>query len=106
MSGWYLAALLLSLAGLGVLDWRYRIALFPQPRRTLATVGVAVAFFLAWDAVGVGLGIFFRGSASVMTGWQVGPEIPVEEVFFLILLCYQTLLLWLALSRRRERGPR
>ena len=98
--GAYLIGLLVSLAGLGLLDWRYRVALFAEAGRTLATVGIGVAVFLVWDLAGVGLGIFFRGDAPYLTGIQVAPEVPLEEVFFLTLLVYQTLLLWLALSRR------
>lgn len=101
MTGAYLLGLLVSIAGLGVLDWRYRVALFSQPRRTLATVAVGVAFFVVWDLVGVELGIFFRGQNDLLVGLQVAPEIPVEELAFLTLLVYQTLLLWLAFSRRR-----
>jgi lycopene cyclase domain-containing protein len=100
----YLAALVVSIAGLGFLDWRYRVAVFAQPRRALATVGIGVAVFLAWDVAGVGLGIFFRGDAGYMTGVQLAPEVPLEELFFLILLNYQTLLLWRALDRRRARA--
>lgn len=103
MSVAYLAALLVSIAGLGTLDRRYRVAVFDQPRRTLATVGLAVVVFLAWDLAGVGLGIFFRGDAPYLTGLQIAPEVPIEEVFFLTLLCYQTLLLWIAFARRRQR---
>lgn len=99
----YVGALLVSITGLAILDWRYRVALFRDARRTLATVGVGVVVFLLWDLAGVLLGIFFRGDAPYMTGILVGPEIPIEEVFFLILLCYQTLLLWLAFSRRLAR---
>ena len=100
MSGAYLAGLVVSLAGLGLLDWRYRVALFAEARRTLATVGIGVAVFLAWDLVGVGLGIFFRGDSRFLTGVQIAPEVPLEELFFLTLLVYQTLLIWLALSRK------
>lgn len=101
MSSVYLVALLVSIAGLGLLDRRYRVAVFAQPRRALATVGIGVAVFLAWDIAGVGLGIFFRGGGGYMTGVQLAPEIPLEELFFLILLNYQTLLLWRAMTRRR-----
>lgn len=104
--GAYLIGLLVSLAGLGFLDWRYRVALFADARRTLTTVGIGVAAFLVWDLVGVGLGIFFRGDAPYLTGIQVAPEVPLEEVFFLALLVYQTLLLWLALSRRAPAARR
>jgi len=96
----YLAALLVSLAGLATLDRRFRLALFDQPRRTVATVGVAVVLFLLWDALGVSLGIFFIGDAPYMTGVLIAPEVPLEELFFLVLLAYQTLLLWRALDRR------
>ncbi|WP_084079476.1 lycopene cyclase domain-containing protein [Demequina sp. NBRC 110057] len=103
MTQWlYLAALLISIAGLATLDWRYRVALFAEPRRTLATVGIAVAFFLLWDLVGTGLGIFFIGDGPYQSGIVIAPEVPLEEVFFLILLTYQTLLLWRAFARRRE----
>jgi lycopene cyclase domain-containing protein len=101
MSSLYLLGLLVALAGLGTLDWRYRVALFDQPRRALATLGIGVAFFLVWDLIGVGLGIFFIGDAPYLTGLHVAPEVPVEELLFLTLLCYQTLLLWIAFSRRR-----
>lgn len=101
MAGLYLAALLFSLAGLGLLDWRYRLALFADARRTLLTVGLAVVLFLLWDLVGVGLGIFFIGDAPYLTGVVIAPEVPVEEVAFLTLLTYQTLLLWRAFSRRK-----
>jgi lycopene cyclase domain-containing protein len=100
----YLAALTVSLMGLGFLDWRYKVALFAQARRTLLTVGIGVAVFLVWDLVGVSLGIFFIGDAPYLTGILVAPEVPLEEVFFLTLLVYQTLLLWLAFSRREARA--
>ena len=100
MSFAYLAALLVSIAGLATLDFRYRVAAFAQPLRTAVTVSAAVLFFLLWDLVGVGLGIFFIGDAPYLSGLVIAPEVPVEEVFFLILLTYQTLLLFLAFSRR------
>jgi lycopene cyclase domain-containing protein len=52
---------------------------------------VGVLFFLVWDIAGVGLGVFFRGETSFMTGIQIAPEVPLEEVFFLTLLCYLTM---------------
>jgi lycopene cyclase domain-containing protein len=104
VSAAYLAGLAVSLLGLGFLDWRYRVALFADARRTLATVSIGVAVFVVWDLVGVGLGIFFRGDSRYLTGIQVAPEVPVEELFFLTLLVYQTLLLWLAFSRRAASG--
>lgn len=102
----YLIALAVSLAGLATLDWRYRLAMWADARRTLATLAAAVVVFLVWDGIGVALGIFFRGDAPYMTGLLVAPEIPVEEVLFLTLLCYQTLLLWIGFSRQLIRHRR
>lgn len=99
----YLAALLVSLGGLTLLDWRHRIAVFTEPRRALLTIAAGIVVFLLWDAAGIGLGIFFRGDGPYMTGVLLAPELPLEELFFLALLVYQTLLLWRWLERRRER---
>lgn len=99
----YLAGLTVSLLGLGVIDRRWRLAVFDQPRRALLVVGLAVAFFLAWDLAGVGLGIFFIGDSEYLSGLAVAPEVPLEELFFLALLAYQTLILWRALERAHAR---
>ncbi|MHA7135412.1 lycopene cyclase domain-containing protein [Oerskovia turbata] len=99
----YLGALALSLGGLAVLDRRFRLAFWADPVRTALTLGVGVAFFLAWDVAGLALGIFARGDSPHMTGLQLAPELPVEEAVFLTLLCYNTLLVWRALDRRARR---
>ncbi len=98
----YLGALLVSLAGLTAIDARYRVAVFDRPRQALLTIAIAVVAFLAWDAAGVGLGIFFIGDAPYLSGVLLAPEVPLEELFFLILLSYQTLLLWRWLDRRHR----
>ncbi len=93
MSIVYLAALLGAIVGTGLLDWRHRLALFGGgPWRTVIIVFVSVGFFLLWDVVGIREGIFFRGSGPWMTGLLLGPELPLEELFFLILLSYSTLI--------------
>jgi len=84
----YLAALLVSLAGMVVLDQRFRLFFWRAWSRALVVLVVGVAFFLVWDLSGISLGIFFRGETSFMTGVQLAPELPVEELFFLTLLCY------------------
>ena len=96
----YLGLLLFSLAGLGLLDWHRRLAVFADAGRALLSIGIAVVFFLAWDAAGIGLGIFSRGDVSYMTGVELWPEMPVEEPVFLVLLTYVTLVLWRLLSTR------
>lgn len=90
----YLGALLLSLGGLALLDRRFRLAFWDDPRRAGWSVGIGVAAFLLWDVAGLLLGIFARGDSPHMTGILLAPELPIEEVFFLTLLCYVALLAW------------
>lgn len=103
MSFVYLLALLVSVLGTGALDRRHRVAVFGgAPWRSLIIVGVAVGFFLAWDVVGIAQGVFFRGSGPWMTGVLLGPELPLEELFFLVLLSYSTLVSYLLATRFRQ----
>ena len=88
MSLLYLLALVISLTGMVVLDRRFGLFFWNSPRRAAIVLVVGVAFFLVWDLAGIGLGIFFRGETSFMTGLQLAPELPLEELFFLTLLCY------------------
>jgi len=99
LSALYLICLLLSLAGCLVTDIRFKLAIAVQTRRTLLSVGLGVIFFVIWDLVGVQAGIFFRGDSPYLLGFEVAPQIPVEELFFLTLLCYSTLLSFLGLGR-------
>lgn len=103
----YLAALLVSIAGMVVLDRRFRLFFWRDARRASIVLPLGVAVFLIWDMFGIALGIFFRGQTSFMTGALLGPELPIEEVFFLILLCYNTMNAYgaavLLLERRRRR---
>lgn len=100
----YLAALLVSLTGMVVLDRRFRLFFWRDARRAGIVLAVGVLFFLVWDFAGVGGGIFFRGETSFMTGLQIAPEIPLEEVFFLTLLCYLTMNLYGFWARRFSKG--
>ena len=100
----YLLALLISLTGMVVLDRRFTLFFWRDARRAGIVLAVGVLFFLVWDFFGVGLGIFFRGETDFMTGLLIAPEIPLEEVFFLALLCYLTMNLYGALTRTRTRN--
>jgi len=91
MSFVYLTALAVSLTGMVLLDRRFSLSFWADARRSAIALFLGVAFLLAWDFGGVANGIFFRGESPWMTGVLVGPEIPLEEVFFLALLSYLTL---------------
>lgn len=98
----YLGALALSLAGLAIIDRRWQLAFWSAPRRTALCLGIGVLGFLAWDVVGLLLGIFTRGESPHMTGLLLAPDLPVEEAVFLTLLCYVALLAWRGLERVRR----
>jgi len=109
----YLLALAIALTGMVVLDRRFVLFFWRDVRRAAITLVSGVVFFLAWDLFGIGLGIFFRGETEFMTGLQLAPELPLEELFFLTLLCYLTMNLYgavplvrRAISGRRRDGAR
>lgn len=99
-SFYYLLVLLVSILGLIGIDKRHNLALFRYPLPTIISISIAVVVFLIWDIVGIALGIFFRGSTVFLSGLLLGPELPVEELFFLILLSYNTLLVYQFFAKR------
>lgn len=99
----YLSLLLISIMGLVGIDRNKKLALFRSPKATILSVSIAVAVFLIWDVVGISLGIFFRGNSPNLTGILLAPELPIEEVFFLILLSYNTLLVYQFFALRRRK---
>ena len=92
MSFIYLGAILFSLAGMLLLDWRHRLAFFDNWKRAAITIAVGLGIFLIWDVLGISLGIFFEGNSSITTGIMRAPELPLEDLFFLTFLCYFTLI--------------
>lgn len=107
----YLAALLVALTGMVVLDLRFRLFFRAAPARAAIVMATGIAFFLVWDLAGIGAGVFFRGQhPGVLTGILLAPELPIEEVFFLALLCYTTMNAfgWVSsrLGRRVETEPK
>lgn len=102
MSSLYLAAIVVSLLGMGVLDRRWRVFLFDRPWLAAAVVGAGAAFFLVWDLVAIDLDIYRRGESRAMTGVEVASELPLEEIFFVVFLGYCTMVVH-GLARRVAR---
>lgn len=102
----YLAALLVSLGCMMLLDWRFRLFFWRDPISALVVTVVGVAFFLLWDVAGIAGGIFFRGEATIATGVLLAPELPIEEPVFLLFLVVCTMVIYTGtariLSRRRN----
>lgn len=100
MHATYLATLLISLAGLTTLDYKYKLAFFGLRRRASICIGVALIAFFAWDALGIALGIFLHGNSRFSLTFVLFPQFPLEEIFFLLLLCYVSLLSYVGIKRR------
>lgn len=101
----YAAALLASAAGIALLDRRFHLAFGRAPRRTATLLGVGIVFFLAWDAVGIWLGVFRNLDSRWATGIMLAPQLPVEELMFVAFLTYLTLVLlgaWRRIPARRD----
>jgi lycopene cyclase domain-containing protein len=89
----YLAVLMFSISGLAVLDFQHKLVFFADLRRSLLTIAAGLGIFIVWDILGIGLGIFYYGGSRFSTGVMLLPEFPLEELFFLVLLCYVALIL-------------
>ena len=99
----YLASLLIGIGGLLIIDRRLRLAFWYDQRRTVRTLVPAYIIFLLWDIAGIILGIFAHGSSMFSLPFVIAPQFPIEELFFLFLLSYLTLLLYAGSKRGRQR---
>lgn len=100
MQYYYLLTLILSLGGLLYADHKYSAVLFPRARKGLKMIAAGIVFFLAWDIAGIVMDVFSTNPDRVSGLYIVTKDLPVEEFFFLGLLCYLTLLCWRAVCSR------
>lgn len=105
----YLLILLALLGCMCALDARYRLFFFARPLAAAIVLAAGLAYFLIWDLWAIAEGIFLHLPSPLMTGIMVAEQLPLEEVFFLAFLCYQTMILFtgihrLLTGRRRETG--
>jgi lycopene cyclase domain-containing protein len=98
----YLVSLLVSLAGLVALDRKHKLAFAKNPKAATIAIAIPYLIFVIWDAAGIALGIFFKGQSQFLTGIMIAPEFPIEELFFLALLSYTTLIAstWFARAKK------
>ncbi len=100
----YLLILLALIACMAALDARYRLFVFARPAPALLALVGGTAMFLLWDVIAIDLGIFLHRESGLMTGVMLGPQLPLEEAFFLLFLCYNAMVLFTgatALGARR-----
>ena len=98
----YLSALMVSLTGLGIIDSKYKLAFAKNPKAAIVAMAIPYLLFVIWDTAGIALGIFFKGQSKFLTGIMLAKDFPIEEVFFLALLCYTTLIVSTWFDRRKK----
>lgn len=99
----YLAGLIFSIAGLALMDWRHKTAFAINKKAAALAIFIPMVFFIIWDVAGIATGIFFRGDTTHLSGILVGPEFPIEELFFLLLLNYSSLTIFTTVTRVMNR---
>lgn len=102
----YLSILIALIGCMVALDARFRLFVFHRPGPAIAVLLIGTAFFLAWDLAAIAQGIFLHIDSPLMTGVMVAPELPLEEIFFLFFLCYQTIILATGFAAWRDRENR
>ncbi len=90
----YLAALLVGIGGMLLLDWRHRLFFWHDPAVATIITVVGTVLFLLWDFAGIAAGIFLRGESAAATGIVLSPEMPIEEPVFLIFLVLCTMVIF------------
>jgi lycopene cyclase domain-containing protein len=98
----YLILLIAAIGCMMLVDLRFRLFFWRAPRRAAAVMGIGLGFFLAWDLLGIALGIFRRG-VGVGSALLLAPQLPLEELFFLLFLCYLTTVLATGIRRILDR---
>lgn len=99
MPGAYLAAIVVSMLGMGLIDRRFRLALWAPGSavRTLIAVAIGTIVLIIVDIVAISQGVFVQGAphgqSPLYLGVDLGPELPIEELFFLAFLCYLALVI-------------
>ena len=95
----YLSGLMIALGCLSLIDRKLKLAFWYDARISLQTIAATVGIFVVWDLLGIALGIFYSGGSAYSLPFMILPEFPIEELFFLVLLSYTTLLLYRGLQR-------
>ncbi|WP_141364085.1 lycopene cyclase domain-containing protein [Glutamicibacter uratoxydans] len=94
----YLSILITLIGCMVLIDARGRLFFFHRWARASMCLILGTGLFIVWDAAAIGQGVFLHLDSPLMTGVMVGPQFPVEEVFFLIFLNYSSIISVLGLA--------
>jgi lycopene cyclase domain-containing protein len=89
----YLVSLVFVLVCMALTDRRWKLFFWADARRAAAVFAFGFGLFLVWDLVALHHELYERGRSELMTGIELAPELPVEELFFVAFLPYLTMVL-------------
>ncbi len=90
----YLALLLVATGCMLIIDRRFSLFFWRDPAIAALVTTVGTVLYLVWDIAGIAGDIFFRGQTTVLTGVLLAPELPLEELFFLVFLVLCTMVIF------------
>jgi lycopene cyclase domain-containing protein len=83
-----------------LIDYKYKLVFFNNPRAAGWSMGIVITLLLLADILGINWNIFSTNTKYV-AGIFIGSEnLPIEEFFFLFLLCYFILNLYVFLKKK------
>lgn len=92
--------LIIGISGLLLADRHYKLALFGNTLSCLKTITATVMLLFIFDIIGVINGVFFTNYKYVVGIYIFTPNLPIEEILFLMLLSYFSLIVYLVLNRK------
>jgi lycopene cyclase domain-containing protein len=95
----YLVCLLTAIAGMLVIDRRWRLFFWRDAAAAALVTAAGTVFLLVWDAAGIAAGIYLHGAAGISTGIMLAPQLPLEEPVFLVFLVQTTMVLYTGAER-------
>ena len=95
----YIAALITSIGCFALIDYRYKLAFWHNKKHAAKTILIAYGIFLVWDLLGIAFDIFMHGGSRFAMPYLLLPELPIEELFFIAMLCYSTLIIYTGLKK-------
>jgi len=95
----YICMLILSIAGLTLADFRYKLVFWYDKLASGKAIVVTMLILLLFDIAGVLNHIFSTNQEYVIGIYVVTKDLPIEEFLFLFLLSYVTLLIYQSIKR-------
>lgn len=98
----YLLTLLALIGCMVALDARFKLFIFDSPIPALLSLVSGTGIFILWDVLAIAEGIFLHLESPWMTGIMAADQLPIEEIFFLLFLCYQVMIMFNGWSQFRR----